>query len=463
MDREAAFSYLEKNKSRFLDDLKKIISFSSVSGQDSHKKDVDACANYLVERLRQAGLSAKILNGKPGGDAPLVYAEWKGVAGAPTALVYGHYDVVGIENELLWNSDPFKAEVRDGNIYGRGTDDDKGQLLMSVIAAECLLKTTGLLPINLKFIFEGEEETESNSLERLVCDNELAGILKCDAVFASDTGWYKPDMPTIYTGLRGICDFEINIKGPSFELHSGTYGGAVANPINVLVEMLGKLWDDKLMVAIPGFYDSVAPVNEEDRKDVARLPFDKTEFCASIGVKAPRGEESYSTLERIMCRPSLDVVGIWGGYSGVGSKSAIPTNAGAKVSMRLVANQDPHDIEKLVKAYLNKIRPDSVSMDLKFFNGAYPFLMSKDAAPIKCARTAIEATFGLETILAKEGGSIPIVTLLEKNLNIPVVLCGVGWPTDKIHSDNEHLPLHQFYKGIEMYIRIFHEFAKCKT
>lgn len=460
MSIESAISYLEKNRSNFFDDLKKLISFQSISGLDSHKKDLEQCADYLIGRLKQAGLEARILNSDHKGKVPVVFAQWIKSPNLPTIGIYGHYDVVAVTNKLLWDTDPFTTEIKDGKLYGRGTSDDKGQILGTILAVECLLKTAGVLPVNIKFILEGEEETDSQSLEEILSDKAIQKLLSCDTFFACDIDWYATNIPSICVGLRGICEFEINLKGPKTELHSGTHGGMVANPINVLVEMLGKLWDNKLKVTIPGFYDDIVPVDKEDRDYIAKLPFSESEYCKDIGVSATRGEEGYSPLERKMLRPSLDIVGMWGGYSGVGPKSAIPINAGAKVSMRLVANQDPYKIAEEAESYLNKICPNSVSMDLDFFCKGFPYLAPKNLAAIKDVQTVIKKVFGMDTILVRDGGSIPVVPLLAKSLGVPVVLCGVGLPSDNIHSDNEHLQVNQFYKGIEMYIRLFHELAR---
>lgn len=456
---DTALAYLAKNKDRFLEDLKVILNIPSISGLDSHKGDVLHCALCLVDELKTSGLThARILN--PDQGVPIVYGEWLGAPGQPTLLVYGHYDVVGVEDESGWRTKPFGAVVRDGCIWGRGTTDDKGQFFTSVKAVQSIVQAEKRLPVNVKFILEGEEETSSETLEKALGRPENLKQLACDAIVISDGSWYLPGMPTMCAGVRGICEFELNIKGPLQPLHSGVYGGAVANPVSILLQMLGKLWDKNGRILLPGFYDNVVPVSDKDRTELERLPFDEGEYKKQAGVKNLYGEIGYTPLERTWCRPAMDVVGVWGGYMGEGPKSAIPTSAGAKVSIRLVADQNAKEIERMVEHYFREICPPGIELSIKFFCGGDPYLTRVDDPMLTPARNAIRETFGREPCMVRTGGSIPIMPVLHRNLKAPVVMCDLGLPTDNEHSDNEHYPLEQFFKGIEMYIRLFYAYAK---
>lgn len=456
---DAALAYAQEHQERFLGDLKRLVEIPSISALESHRPDLARCAEALVQTLSSAGLSqARILN--PNDGAPLVYGEWTGAPGQPTILIYGHYDVVVAENEASWKTRPFEAVVRDGCIWGRGTTDDKGQLLTSVKAVEALLRTERRLPVNVKFLFEGEEETDSATLGRALANPEIARQLACDAVCVSDGAWYKPDMPTMGSGVRGICEFQIDVKGPPQQLHSGAYGGAVPNPVSVLVEMLGKLWDADCRILLPGFYDKVVPISEADRKELSRLPFDEGEFKREVGVTALRGEKGYTPRERTWCRPAMDIVGIWGGYTGEGPKSAIPTSAHAKVSIRLVSNQDSEEIGKVVVRYFREVCPAGIEHAITFFCLGDPYLTRLDDPMLVPARRAMAETFGKEPTAVRTGGSLPIVPVLHRTLKAPIILCDLGLPEDGEHSENEHFPLVQFTKGIEMYIRLFRGYAR---
>lgn len=458
---DTALAYLKKNKDRFLEDLKELVRIPSIFSLPEHRNDVRRCAEALQGQLRRVGLQdVSLLNAGHEDGAPLVYAEWTKKPGAPTLLIYGHYDVVAVENKTLWDSDPFDIVVKDGHVYGRGADDDKGQILTSIKAAEAWLKTSGELPLNVKFLFEGEEEESSTALEHALSDTETLKKLTCDVVLISDGQWFAKDMPTVCSGVRGICEFEVNITGPKSELHSGIYGGAVANPISVLAQMLGKMWDEKRRIAIDGFYDDLVEIGKEEKAGFKRLPFSEDEYKTTIGMKALYGEEGFTTLERLFGRPAMDIVGIWGGYTGVGPKSAIPTSAGAKVSIRLAPWQKAKKIECLVRNYLEKVCPPAVGMDIKFFTLGDPYLVREDEPKLKTAFRAIKATFGKQPTMVRIGASIPIMPLLHEKLKAPIIMCDLGHPTDNIHSANERLPLAQFYKGMEMYVRLFDEFSR---
>lgn len=455
---ERALAYSAENQNRFLHDLQQLISIPSISALEAHRGDLHRCADVLVGQLAAAGLSSRILN--PTDGVPLVYGEWLGVPGEPTLLIYGHYDVVVAENPDLWETKPFEAVVKDGCVWGRGTTDDKGQLLTSVKAVESLLHTDKSLPVNVKFLFEGEEETDSATLAKALAKPEIVGQLACDAVCVSDGAWYKADMPTMGSGVRGICEFQLDLKGPPQQLHSGAYGGAVPNPVSVLTEMLGKLWDADGRILLPGFYDKVVPITDADRKELARLPFDEEEFKREVGVSALRGEKGYTPRERTWCRPAMDIVGISGGYTGEGPKSAIPTSSFAKVSIRLVANQDSEEIGRVVERYFREICPPGVELAITFFCCGDPYLTRLDDPMLGPARRAMTETFGREPTAVRTGGSLPIVPVLHRNLKAPIILCDLGLPDDGEHSENEHFPLVQLAKGIEMYIRLFHAYAR---
>lgn len=455
---DLALAFAVENRNRFLEDLKQLVNIPSISALESHRGELGRCAEALVRQMQASGLSARVLN--PGDGVPLVYGEWTGAPGQPTLLIYGHYDVVVAENESAWKTKPFEVVVKDGSIWGRGTTDDKGQLLTAIKAAESLLKTEKHLPVNVKFLIEGEEETDSATLGKALARPEIMKLLACDAVCVSDGAWHAADVPTMGAGVRGICEFQIDVKGPPQQLHSGAYGGAVPNPVSVLTEMLGKLWDADGRILLPGFYDKVVPITDADRKELSRLPFDEEEFKKEVGVSALRGEKGYTPRERTWCRPAMDIVGICGGYTGEGPKSAIPTSAFAKVSIRLVANQDSEEMGRVVERYFREICPPGVELAITFFCLGDPYLTRLDDPMLGSARRAMAETFGKEPTAVRTGGSLPIVPVLHRNLKAPIILCNLGLPDDGEHSENEHFPIEQFTKGIEMYIRLFHAYAR---
>lgn len=455
---DTALAYAAEHRDRFLEDLKALIDIPSISAIEAHRADVRRCADLLVRQMQASGLSARVLN--PDDGAPIVYGEWAGAPGEPTVLVYGHYDVVGVEDKGSWRTKPFEAAVKDGCIWGRGTTDDKGQLITSVKAAESLLKTERRLPINVKFLFEGEEETDSATLAKALARPDVLRQLSCDAVCVSDGAWLRPDMPTMCAGVRGICEFQVDLTGPARQLHSGVYGGAVPNPVSILTEMLGKLWDADGRILLPGFYDKVVPLTEADRRELARLPFDEEAFKREAGVCALRGEKGYTPHEQTWCRPAMDIVGISGGYTGEGPKSAIPTSAFAKVSIRLVADQDAAEIGRSVERHLREICPPGVDLAIRFFCLGDPYLTRLTDPMLAPARRAMAEAFGRDPAAVRTGGSIPIVPVLHRMLRVPIILCDLGAPDGGEHSENEHLPLAQFTKGIEMYIRLFCAYAR---
>ena len=389
---------------------------------------------------------------------PLVYADWLHAPGKPTVLVYGHYDVQPVDPIDLWNSPPFEPTIKDGKIYARGATDDKGQMLMHVKSVEAYMKTEGSLPLNIKFIIEGEEEIGSHNLEEFV--NKNKDMLKCDAVLISDTALYSPGTPTLTYGLRGLCYMEVEVTGPNRDLHSGTFGGGVDNPVNVLADMISKLKDNNGRIKIPGFYDNVVKLTKKERDNFKALPFSERKYAQSLGVKELKGEKGYSTLERIWARPTLDCNGIYGGFTGEGAKTVLPSKATAKISMRLVPNQDPKKIAKLFKSYINKIAPKSVKLNVKDLHGAYPIATSLDDKATIAASNALAKVFGKKTVFMREGGSIPIVVVFAKKLKASPVLMGMGLNTENLHSPNEHFNLNHFHLGILSSAQFMKEYAE---
>lgn len=456
MSNEKITKYVEDNKERFLEELFEIMRIPSISSQSQHKEDMVRCAEAWRDLLIESGLDrAEVM---PTAGHPVVFAEKILSPDLPTVLVYGHYDVMPVEPLELWDSAPFEPEVRDGIIWGRGADDDKGQSMTQVKGLETAIKL-GLLKCNVKVLIEGEEEIGSPSLEEF-CKNNLE-LLKSDYILVSDTSLLSMDTPSITTGLRGLAYWEIEVTGPNRDLHSGLYGGAVANPLNELCKLVDKLIDDKGRITIPGFYDDVVEMTAEEREMIAQIPFDKEEFKKSINIPNVQGEEGFSTLERKSARPTLDLCGIWGGYTGEGSKTVLPSKATAKVSSRLVANQDYEKISEALVKYAPTLAPDSVTVKVTPLHGGAPYLCPIDLPIYKVAEEAFEATFGKKPLAVRSGGSIPIIATFERVLGVKSILMGFGLDTDAIHSPNENFPLENLYTGIrtvaEFYARYGHD------
>jgi acetylornithine deacetylase/succinyl-diaminopimelate desuccinylase-like protein len=437
-------TYIQSNKERFLDELFSLIRIPSVSASQAHKSDMSACADRWAELLLSSGAdTARVM---PTQGNPVVYAEKILSPQAPTALVYGHYDVMPPEPLELWQSEPFEPVVRDGRIWARGADDDKGQSMAQVKGFETALRT-GLLGCNVKFIIEGEEEIGSPNLAAFC--REQKELLRADIILVSDTSMVSPDIPSLTTGLRGLAYWEVELTGPSRDLHSGHFGGAVANPIQVLCRLLSGLLDDKGRVAIPGFYDDVQDLSPAERRMIAQLPFDEAKYKASIGVAALSGEEGYATLERNSCRPSFDICGIWGGYTGEGAKTILPSKACAKVSCRLVPHQDHKKIRQLFVDHLLRIAPPSVKIKVTPLHGGQGYVCPIDLPAYQAAEKAMSIAFGASPLAVRRGGSIPIIAAFEEILGIKTILMGFGLEQNAIHSPNESFPLDFFYKGIE--------------
>lgn len=437
-------SYINTHRNRFLQELSDWLRIPSISASPEHVPQVHEAAEYLASRLREAGLDAVQLLPTPG--FPVVYAEKIMDPALPTVLVYGHYDVQPPDPLHLWTSGPFEPVVKDGKIYARGAADDKGQVYMHVKAAEYMI-SQNMLPCNIKFLIEGEEEVGSVNLGDFVrSQRELLG---CDVVLISDTSIIANDVPSITTGLRGLAYMEVEVTGPNRDLHSGVYGGAVANPINTLCRMIASLHDERGHITIPGFYDSVEVVSDAERAEMGRAPFNEQEYMDDLGISAVKGELGYSTPERVSIRPTLDVNGIWGGYTGEGAKTVLPSKAYAKISMRLVPKQDSETISQLFQQHFERIAPAEVKVKVTALHGGEYAVTSVDSIPFRAASMAMEKTFGKRPIPQRTGGSIPIVGLLERELNASAVLMGFGLDSDSIHSPNEHYGLFNFYKGIE--------------
>lgn len=436
--------YIEKNKDRFLEELFELIRIPSISSQKEHKEDMLKAAEKWKEFILKAGADkAEIM---PSDGNPVVYGEKMIDPSKPTVLVYGHYDVMPVDPVDLWKTKPFEPVVKDGKIWARGADDDKGQAFMHAKAFELMVQT-GTLPCNVKFMIEGEEEIGSPSLGKF-CE-EHKDLLKADVILVSDTGMIAQDIPSITTGLRGLAYMEVTVTGPNRDLHSGLYGGAVANPINILTKMIASLQDEKNRITIPGFYDDVLEVPDAERKEMAKAPFDLDEYEKAIDIGEVYGEEGYSTMERTGIRPSLDVNGIWGGYTGEGAKTVIPSTAHAKISMRLVPDQDHHKISELFQKYFESIAPKSVKVKVEALHGGYAYVSPTDMKAYVAADKAYTDTFSKKPVPVRSGGSIPIISTFEKILGIKSILMGFGLESDAIHSPNENYPLFNFYKGIE--------------
>lgn len=436
--------YLASNEKRHLSELKELLSIPSVSTDPKRVGAVKKAADWVARRLKTAGCTRVKIHKTPG--HPIVYGEWMGAPGKPTILVYGHYDVQPVDPLNLWTSDPFTPTVRNGKLYARGASDDKGQVIVHVNALEAHLKNGGG-PVNVKFLIEGEEEIGSPNLDPFIAKNRK--LLDCDAVVVSDTAMFAKGRPSICYGLRGLAYMEISLRGTDRDLHSGTFGGAVVNPANALVEMLSQLKDARGRVKIPGFYDNVKRPTAAERKAFAKLPHSDARFKRSIGAPALSGEGNYSTLERIWVRPSLDINGIWGGFQGDGAKTVIPAEAHAKVSMRLVPGQRPADIERKLTRYLKKIAPKSVKIDVRSLHGGDPWVAPTDHPAMQAASRAMQRAFGRKAVFVREGGSIPVVATFDNLLKVPCVLMGIGLQDDNLHAPDEKIDLDQFFGGIQ--------------
>lgn len=448
--------YIDKNKNNYINELKDFLRIPSISTDPNNKEDINRCAQFVKSKLIDAGLNkVKVIKTKR---HPLVYGEWLKAKEKPTVLIYGHYDVQPVDPIDLWDTPPFEPTIRNNKIFARGATDDKGQAFMHIKSVEAYLKTIGKLPVNVKFIIEGEEEVGSSSLEQFIKENKK--LLKCDAVLISDTALYDVGTPTLTYGLRGLAYMEVEVTGPSKDLHSGSFGGAIANPINILAEMINKLMDKNGKITIPAFYDDVVKITKKERDNFKKLNFSDKKFAKEVGVAELKGEKGFSTLERLWVRPTLDCNGIIGGFTKEGAKTVLPSKVKAKISMRLVPNQNPKKISKAFTKYIKAITPKSVKVKVSDLHGAIPALTPLEDKATVAASNAMEKAFKKQIVYMREGGSVPIVPVFAKQLNAPVVLMGLGLNTENLHSPNEHFNLNHFQLGIKSSAYFFDEFAK---
>lgn len=455
MTKPTIIDYIEANRERFLDELFGLIRIPSISAIASHAPDMMKAATYWKDLLIQAGVDkAEIF---PTEGNPVVYAEKNMDPSFPTVLVYAHMDVMPVDPVDQWKSNPFEPEIRDGKIYARGADDDKGQSMMHAKAFEYLVKTNSLA-CNVKFMIEGEEEVGSTSLGKFCEDHKE--MLHADIILVSDTSMIAEDIPSITTGLRGLSFMEVEVTGPNRDLHSGLFGGAVANPANVLAKMIASLTDENNRITIPGFYDDVLEVSPEERKEMAKAPFDLEAYKKALEIKDVCGEKGYSTPERTGIRPSLDVNGIWGGYTGEGAKTVLPSKASAKISMRLVPNQDNRKISELFTRHFKAIAPPYVKVKVKTLHGGQGYVSPTTMVAYQAAEHAYTEAYGKKPVPVRSGGSIPIISTFEEKLGLKTILMGFGLESDAIHSPNENFPLSQFFKGIETITYFYRHFAE---
>ena len=458
MNINSVIKYSRNNQERFLLQLKNFIKIPSISSSSKNLKDIENCAQFIYDDLINIGFNnVEIIETKK---HPIVYGELINSSILPTVLIYGHYDVQPVNPLNLWTSPPFEATIRNGRLYGRGTVDDKGQVHLHLKAIESWIKTCGKLPVNIKFIIEGEEEIGSENLDPFIKKNKKK--LASDIIIISDTSMIKKGFPSITYGLRGISYFQINVKGTSQDLHSGMYGGSVKNPINALVEILSKLRNANGKILIPNFYDKVRKIARSERKAFSELPFDELEFQKTIQAPKLFKEKGYSILESLWCRPSLDINGIWGGFIEEGSKTVIPAEAHAKVSLRLVPDQTPNEIEDLFETYIKEISPNEVEVNIERMHGGDPFISDISHPSFKAASIALEKGFGKKAVFIREGGSIPIVNNMCRVLNLNCLLIGFGLPGENAHAPDEWLDLDNYRLGIESAIYLYKGLSEIK-
>jgi acetylornithine deacetylase/succinyl-diaminopimelate desuccinylase-like protein len=436
--------YINVNRDRYVDQLKEYLAIPSISALPEHAADVRRCAEWTADEMRRIGLQSVRLEETPG--HPVVYGEWLGAEGAPTILFYGHYDVQPVDPVDLWTSPPFEATIRDGEIYARGSVDDKGQVFMHFKAIEAHLKQHGRLPVNMKILLEGEEEVGSANLDNFI--NAHKDLLTADVVVISDSPMFDRGIPSICYGLRGLAYYQIDLRGTKSDLHSGSFGGAVANPAMMLAQILAQMKDKSGRIKIPGFYDDVVELRPEERAEFAKLPFNERKYRQELGAPKLFGETGYTTLERVWARPTFEVNGLLAGFTGEGAKTVIPAVAMAKVSMRLVPNQDPKKIGDLFEAYLQKVAPKTVEVKVTRMHGGKPWMTAFDNPFVQAAGRAIEQGFGQKPVFNREGGSIPVVATFQEELGLPCVLFGVGLPDENAHAPDEKLDLGNFHNGI---------------
>jgi acetylornithine deacetylase/succinyl-diaminopimelate desuccinylase-like protein len=447
--------FINVNRERYLEELKAFLAIPSISALPQHAGDVKRCAEWCADEMRRIGLQNVRLLDTPGN--PVVYGDWLGAPGTPTILFYGHYDVQPVDPLELWESPPFEASIRDGEIYARGSADDKGQVFMHFKAVEAHMKQNGRLPLNIKFILEGEEEVGSAHLDDFIRTHK--DDLRADVVVISDSGMFARGVPSICYGLRGLVYFQIDLRGSSTDLHSGSFGGAVANPAFVLAQVIAQMKDRGGRIKIPGFYDDVVALQDAERQEWVSLPYNERKYKKDFGIPKLFGESGYTTLERTWARPTFEVNGLLSGFTGEGAKTVLPAVAMAKVSMRLVPNQDPDKIATLFEAYVRKITPKTVELKVTRMHGGKPWMTAYDNPFVQAAGRAIERGFGKKPVFTREGGSIPVVSTFQEELGLPSVLFGVGLPDENAHAPNEKLDVANFHGGIIASAILYEEVA----
>jgi acetylornithine deacetylase/succinyl-diaminopimelate desuccinylase-like protein len=454
---EKVDQYLTGNSTRFLEELKSFLRIPSVSADPRHKDDVRQAARFVIAQMQEAGLTAELVETA---GHPICYGHWLHAAGAPTVLVYGHYDVQPPDPLDQWVTPPFEPTVRDGCLFARGATDDKGQVFTHLKSIEAWAKSAGSLPVNVKFVIEGEEEVGSNNLETFLQTNNLR--LAADVAVISDTSQFAPDQPAITYGLRGIVACELTVRGPNQDKHSGVFGGAIANPVNALTKLIAGLHDAQGRVQIPGFYDDIPPLSNEERKRLAALPFDESQFMKELGIDGVWGEAGYTTLERRWTRPTCDVNGITGGYQGEGPKTIIPARAKAKITCRLVPHQDPEKVAAGLAARLRELCPPGVKLEFRTWHGCPAFVFDPTSRYMAAAKKAIQSAFGVEPVMIREGGSIPVVASFQGILGLGTLLLGWGQNTDNLHGPNEHFHIRDFERGTRASAHMWYELSVLK-
>ncbi|MCF7809960.1 dipeptidase [bacterium] len=453
---DKALEFVRRNRERYIEELSALLAIPSISSDPEHKDDMMKCSEHAVDLLKAAGIENTKIHSTDG--HPVVTGDWLHAAGQPTVLIYGHLDVQPIDPIELWDTDPFTAHIKDNRLVARGSADDKGQVYMHIKTIEAILKTSGSLPVNVKFILENEEEVGSPSLPKfLKASKEL---LKADIIVVSDSGMLAEGKPAITYGLKGLSYLQIELTGPNRDLHSGTYGGAVANPAEILARLIAKVKDENGRIQIPGFYDKVIDLSDRERELLGKVPHSDEDYMADLGVKALWGEAGYSTNERKGARPTFEVNGIWGGFTGTGAKTVLPSKAYAKVSSRLVPDQDPSEIAQLIENFFNENAPDSVKVKVTRFHGGRPVVTPIDNEYMKAAERALQESWDHEVYYIREGGSIPVVADFKTILGLDSLLLGYALPDARTHSPNENLHLPSFYLGIESLVRCLYYFKK---
>ncbi len=451
--RSKAISFLESNKDRYLGEVKDFLAIQSVSSQTIHNSDMRRCAEWTAGQMRTIGMNNVRIMDTPG--HPVVYSEWLGAAGKPTILLYGHYDVQPVDPINLWTSPPFEASIRDGNMYARGSSDDKGQVFIHLKAVEAWMKSSGSLPINIKMLIEGEEEVGSANLDNFVSEHKE--LLKADLVVISDSSMFAKGVPSVCYGLRGLAYMEVEVTGPNSDLHSGSFGGSVHNPIQALSEMIASLHDKNGKITIKGFYDNVRALTKTERNAYKKLPWSDKNYAKQLGLKHLYGEKGFTTLERLWARPTLECNGIWGGYTGEGAKTVLPSKASAKISMRLVPDQTSTKAAKLFEQHLKKIAPKTITVRVKALHGGEPAITPIDSPGVRAAVVALEKAFGKKPLYQREGGSIPIVVQFKNILGLDTVLLGFGLPDENAHAPNEFINLDNFFGGMRTCVHFYDE------